>query len=170
MVEQDISMQGQQQNPIEQRVAEAQEPTQEQNPNEGQNEYQQVAGMISDMDRRLRILEERYGNLRKKVQLTDQNLIDSEKTFSKELRGFGDEVMDLKRNVSDFDEKIVIFGGEMDSTAQKTDLKIIEKYLAMWDPGMFVTRKELREYLKNKKITLLEDSKDKNSDEDDEDK
>jgi len=66
----------------------------------------------------------------------------------------------LKRSIVDFDEKVVMFGSEMDNVAQKTDLKVIEKYLAMWNPGMFVTRKELREYLKNKKIKVLNESDD----------
>jgi hypothetical protein len=158
MVEQDMSMQDQ--NPIEQRVAEAQTPDQEQTPNGGQSEYTQIAGMISDLDRRLRILEERYGNLRKKVQLTDQNLIDSEKSSNKDLRSFSIDLLELKRNIADFDEKIVQFTGEMDNVAQRTDLKIVEKYLAMWSPDMFVTRKELREYLKNKKIKVLNESDD----------
>jgi hypothetical protein len=167
MADQDISMQGQ--NSIEQRVNDAQEPP-PQDTKDGQNsDYTQIAGMISDLDRRLRILEERYGNLRKKIQLTDENMIESERTFGKELRGFGNEVLELKRSISDFDEKIVIFTGEMDSTAQKMDLKVLEKYLTMWDPGMFVTRKELREYLKSKNIKLIGDEKEKDdSEEDDE--
>jgi predicted nucleic acid-binding Zn-ribbon protein len=156
MVAQDMSMQGQ--NPIEQRVADAQDQTQQQEANAGQNEYTQIAGMISDLDRRLRILEERYGNLRKKIQLTDQNLIDSERSINKELRNFSADILDLKRNIADFDEKVVMFGSEMDNIAQKTDLKVIEKYLAMWNPGMFVTRTELREYLKNKNIKVLGES------------
>jgi len=148
------------QNNIEQRIANTQEQTQQQEANSGQNEYTQVAGMISDLDRRLRILEERYGNLRKKIQLTDQNLIDSERSTNKEIRNFSAEVLELKRGISDFDEKIMIFGTEMDSAAQRTDLKVIEKYLAMWNPGMFVTRKELREYLKSRKIKVLDDTED----------
>ena len=157
MVEQDMSMQGGQ-STIEQRIANAQDQTQQQEANAGQSEYTQIAGMISDLDRRLRILEERYGNLRKKVQLTDQNLIDSERSINKELRNFSADILDLKRSISDFDEKVVLFSSEMESVAQRTDLKVIEKYLAMWNPGMFVTRKELKEYLKNRNITLVENS------------
>jgi predicted nucleic acid-binding Zn-ribbon protein len=158
MAEQDISQQGTQ-NPIEQRIADANSQDQQQDVDNSKNtEYTQIANIISDLDRRLRILEERYGNLRKKIQLTDQNLIDSERSFGKELRGFNDELLELKRNIADFDEKVVIFNGEMDSAAQKTDLKVIEKYLTMWNPGTFVTRKELKEYLKSKNIKLIEDT------------
>ena len=150
-----MSMQGQ--NSIGQRVADAQS-NQSQDGENKPSESVQIASMVSDLDRRLRILEERYGNLRKKIQLTDQNLIDSERSFGKEIRGFGSDLLELKRSIADFDEKVVIFGSEMDNTAQKTDLKIIEKYLAMWNPGMFVTRKELKEYLKSKNIKVIEES------------
>jgi len=157
MVEQDLSMQGSQP-PIGERVADAEVQDKQQDANNSKNaEYTQIANIISDLDRRLRILEERYGNLRKKIQLTDQNMIDAERSFGKELRGFNQEILELKRSVVDFDEKVVIFSGEMDITAQKTDLKILEKYLALWDPGTFVTRKELREYLKSKNIKLVGD-------------
>jgi hypothetical protein len=154
MTDQDMSTG---QNTIEQQIAGTQD-TQHQGPEDkGTSEYSQIAGVISDLDRRLRVLEERYGNLRKKIQLTDQNLIESERAFGKELRGFNDDLLETKRSIADFDEKISIFGGEMGNVAQKTDLKVVEKYLAMWDPGMFVTRRELREYLKNKSIRLADD-------------
>jgi len=172
MVDQDISQQGLQ-SPIGQRVADAQapDPTPENNDGADQpSESTQISNMISDLDRRLRILEERYGNLRKKIQLTDQNMIDSERSFGKEIREFGTEMLELKRSIVDFDEKVVIFGSEMDNVAQKTDLKILEKYLAMWNPGMFVTRKELKEYLKTRNIKLIEDSQDNSEDDDEDDK
>jgi predicted nucleic acid-binding Zn-ribbon protein len=141
-------------NSIAQKVANAQTQDAQQgskdNPNS--NEQMQLASMISDLDRRLRVLEERYSNLRKKIQLTDHNIIESEKSFGKELRNFNEDILKLKRNTNEFDEKIVIFDNEMQNVAQKNDLKVLEKYLAMWDPSMFVTRKELREYLKNKKL------------------
>ncbi len=144
MAEQDISSA---QSGIGQEIANAQGQDQEDGQ---QSESSQIAGLVSDLDRRLRVLEERYGNLRKKLQLTDQNLIEADRSFIKELKGFNDELLETKRSLSDFDEKISIFGNELIDTAKKTDLKILEKYLAMWDPKMFVTRKELREYIKNK--------------------
>ena len=149
MADQDTSMQPTQgQNSIEQRVADANAPSQDSGEAKT-DEHSQVAGIISDLDRRLRILEERYGNLRKKIQLTDQNLIESERSFGKELSTFNSELLELKRNTVDFDDKTSIFAGELDNMAQKTDLKVIEKYLALWSPEIFVTRSELKEYLEN---------------------
>lgn len=148
---------------IGQQIADAQN-----NPNQNQGspgsetsgEYAQMASIVSDLDRRLRTLEERYGNLRKKIQLTDQNLIESDRSFGKELRRFNEDLLEMKRSTADFDDKVLMFGSEMSNIAQKTDLKVIEKYLAMWNPGMFVTRKELKEYLKNNKMILAGDEED----------
>lgn len=117
----------------------------------GENaEIEQIASIITDLDRRLRILEERYGNIRKKLQLTDQNILESERGFVKELKIINDDTLKLKKQVNDYSEKIEIFNDEINQAAKKTDIKLIEKYLDLWDPKNFVTRNELKEYLKQK--------------------
>ncbi len=117
----------------------------------GQNaEIEQIASIITDLDRRLRILEERYGNIRKKLQLTDQNIIESERGFVKDLKQVNEDTLKLKKQVNDYSEKISIFNDEVNQAAKRTDIKLIEKYLDLWDPKNFVTRKELKEYLKQR--------------------
>jgi hypothetical protein len=117
----------------------------------GQNaEIEQIASIITDLDRRLRILEERYSNVRKKLQLTDQNILESERGFVKELKVVNDDTLKLRKQVNDYSEKISIFNDEINQTAKKVDIKLIEKYLDLWDPRNFVTRRELKEYLKQK--------------------
>ena len=127
----------------------ASEPTPEQRDNP---EVSQLAGIITDLDRRLRVLEERYANLRKKLQLTDQNLIEGERSFSKEIRHLNDESLQLKKQVNDFNDKILTFSDELQTTANKRDVKVIEKYLALWDPKNFATKKQVKEYLKAKEM------------------
>ena len=117
-------------------------------------EVEQIAAIITDLDRRLRILEERYGNIRKKLQLTDQNVLESERGFVKELRTVNDDTLKLRKQVNDYSEKISIFTDEIKQTAKKTDIKLIEKYLDLWDPRNFVTRRELKEYLKQKESMM----------------
>ncbi|MFA5797027.1 MAG: hypothetical protein WC916_03260 [Candidatus Woesearchaeota archaeon] len=122
--------------------------------NKEPHEQVSLSSVISDLDRRLRTLEERYGNLRKKVQLSDQNLIESERSFIKEIRTVNDELMDLKRTMNDFSEKILIFHDELNKSAKKQDVKVIEKYLLLWSPQQFVTRNELKEYLKTHTLKM----------------
>src|SRR3989339_1818007 len=78
-------------------------------PPKGQNaEIEQVASIVTDLDRRLRILEERYSNIRKKLQLTDQNILESERGFVKELRTVNEDTLKLRKQVNDYSEKISI--------------------------------------------------------------
>lgn len=127
----------------------------------GNAEIEQIASIITDLDRRLRILEERYSNIRKKLQLTDQNILESERGFVKELKIINEDTLKLKKQVNDYAEKISIFDDEIRQAAKKTDVKLIEKYLDLWDPKNFVTRKELKEYLQQKEKMRL-NSKDLN--------
>lgn len=120
------------------------------------SDIQNIASLISDLDRRLRVLEERYSNLRKKIQLTDENLVDGERTFSREVKSFNDGLIELRRSTVDFSDKIEIFDSELSRTAKRSDVKVIEKYLALWTPTMFVTRKELKDYLETK--TMFKDT------------
>lgn len=113
-------------------------------------EIEQMAAIITDLDRRLRVLEERYTNIRKKLQLTDQNILESERGFSKELKSINEDTLRLKKQVNDYSDKVYMFGDELNQTAKKTDLKVMEKYLILWDPKNFVTRKELKAYLQQR--------------------
>lgn len=116
------------------------------------NELNQLATILSDLDRRIRLLEERYSNIRKKIQLTDQNIIESERSFVKEIKSVNDDALKIKKQVNDLTEKISILNDELNQSAKIKDIKILEKYLDLWDPKIFVTRKELKEYLEQKEI------------------
>lgn len=129
-------------------------------------EQESLSHMISDLDRRLRVLEERYSNLRKKIQLSDQNLIESERSFIKEIHTANDEIMELKRGTNDFSEKILLFQEELRQSARKQDVKILEKYLLLWSPQQFVTRTELKEYLKSRQLLESEHVPDTMQDQD----
>jgi predicted nucleic acid-binding Zn-ribbon protein len=159
------------QNSIEQQLADQQNQQNQQNMStamsssgnkDQQPEYAQVANIVSDLDRRLRTLEERYSNLRKKLQITDENLLDAERSFSKELRTFNQESLDVKKQVNEFSEKMGMLGNEMENVAQKSDLKVVEKYLDMWNPSNFVTRTELKAYLKSKGLYNISKEPDDN--------
>ena len=89
---------------------------------------------LNNMERRLRILEDRYGNLRKKTQLTDQNLISFEKELSKEVRAISEQVIELKRQTEDVNDKALKMYSELDKAARKHELKVVEKYLDLWQP------------------------------------
>ncbi|MEM4260861.1 MAG: hypothetical protein QXG00_06495 [Candidatus Woesearchaeota archaeon] len=109
----------------------------------------QISESLSDLDRRIKVLEDRYINLRKKSQLTDQNIIESEKAITKEIKILQDSIISLRSTVSDVSEKLSLFNSEFENVARKTDLSVLQKYMDLWQPMNFVTRQELKQILED---------------------
>lgn len=115
-----------------------------------ESNMQAVNSSINNIATRLKILEERYSTLRKKTQLTEQDIIESEKNNIQEIRLLGENIIETKRAVKDLREKIVLLSDEVDNFANKTDFIVLKKYVDMWQPMDFVTRKEINDFLRNK--------------------
>ena len=112
--------------------------------------FKKLLDNIGDVGSRVKILENRYNNLGKKMELTDQNLIESEKTLSKEVRLLNQDILDVKKRIEALREKMDLLGQELSTSAKSHDLKVIEKYVEMWQPLNFVTKDELKRAVKEK--------------------
>jgi len=135
MVEQDFLTQSQQK-PVEEKK--------EASP------FENLSRNVTSLGSRLRVLEERYVNVRKKTQMTDQNLLDFEKDIREELRALNQELLDIKRTVSDINENLIEMSAELKKSVKQSELKVVEKYVDMWQPMNFVTKEEFNKYLEEK--------------------
>lgn len=109
-----------------------------------------VSNKISQIASSIRILEDRYTNLRKKSQLTDQNLIDLQKEYYKEKKHMSEELLDSKIKLQELIDDLKIINGELKDTVKQKDLQVLNKYLDLWEPMQFVTRKEVERALNEK--------------------
>ena len=108
----------------------------------------EVTKSMSELASSIRILEDRYMNLRKKSQLTDQNLIELQKEYYKEKKHTNQELIETKLKLQELLDELKIIHGELKDTVKQTDLKVLNKYLDLWEPIQFVTRKEVEKILK----------------------
>ncbi|MBD3203293.1 hypothetical protein GF327_03300 [Candidatus Woesearchaeota archaeon] len=108
-----------------------------------------LAGNINEIMRRLRILEERYSNLRKKNQLTDQNMLDDSKTISDEIRVLQSIVTDLKKEIQDVNIKISTLNQEISQAALKRDFNRLSRYIDYWQPMDFVNKNEVKKIIED---------------------
>lgn len=112
---------------------------------------------INEIMRRLRVLEERYTSLRRKTQLTDQNMLEDTKRVFDEIHVIQEIISDLKKDISDVKLKMRMLEDEMKSTVQKRDLDVLKKYLEFWEPMNFMRREEAKRVVED----LLEELKPK---------
>ena len=105
---------------------------------------------VTDVATRLKILEERYITLRKKAQLSEQNIIEADKEHFEEMRLLNDSLLDLKRSLKGVLEKISMLSDEVGNFAYRTDMITLQRYIEFWEPIDFVTRKEVNDFLRRK--------------------
>ncbi len=104
--------------------------------------------MLRDMLRRVRQLEERYANMRKTVQVNEQNVIASRKKTNVDLKAMDLEIAEVKKHMRNMGEEIKLLVKEAKDSVRKEDVKLLEKYINFWQPLNYVTHNELEKEVK----------------------
>jgi len=117
-------------------------------------DFSEIKGDLNGLERRLRVLEESFTNMRRSLQVAEHNMLSKSKLFSTEIRTLTSEIDDMKKDMADIKEKILIIIKDLEDAAKINDVKILEKYINAWNPVKFVTLNEVEriidEKLKNK--------------------
>ena len=102
-----------------------------------------LTNSVNDLNRRLRVLEERYNNLQKKTQITEENMLSSFKKANSTITTFHDDINEFKKKIKLNDERTELIIKELKLTAKKEDFIVLNRYLELWDPVKFVTQSEI---------------------------
>ena len=94
---------------------------------------------LSSLSTRMRVLEERTSNSRKKQQLIEQSMLSHRKKYSEEINILKDEMNELKRTMTEVENKIIMLIKELRLTAKKEDVDSLHKYVELWEPVKFAT-------------------------------
>lgn len=119
-------------------------------------DFSEVRDDMNNLERRLRILEESLKNIRKSLQVAEQNMLSKNKTFSTEIKTLTSEIDETKKEISEIKEKVMMILRELESAAKIDEVKVLEKYINLWNPIKFVTAQEVErivdEKLSNRKV------------------
>lgn len=102
-----------------------------------------VAEDVNNLGRRLRLVEEGAANVRNMLQITEENMIAKNKTFNSEIKALTSDVNEIRKEIHEIKEKVGLAIREIQAAAKKEDVKLLEKYINLWNPVKFVTKGEL---------------------------
>jgi hypothetical protein len=105
----------------------------------------EVVSEVTNVSRRLRILEERYTNFRRKVQVIETNMLANQKKVMMEIKTVSSDVADIKNTLHEIENRMLMMVKELRTCAKKDEVQVLQKYLQYWEPLNFVTHKELDE-------------------------
>src|SRR3989344_8572506 len=97
---------------------------------------------------RLRINEARLANLRERLIVTDNNMIEEFRRISGQLKDLDAELKQAKNEMFKVREALKDEIKEMSSFASSQELKVLERYINTWNPLNFMTEKEVLSLIK----------------------
>jgi hypothetical protein len=115
-----------------------------------------MTNIINDMSRRLRIMEEKFNNLDKKVKLNEENSVSNLKKVNMSIAIFHDDVNDFKKHIKLDEEKTDLIIKELKLSAKRDDVAVLQRYIEMWDPVKFATHNEIDKVIQEKIDELVQ--------------
>ena len=106
-----------------------------------------LADEVSSLSRRLRLLEEGFTNMRRFFQVTEENVIAKNKHFSAEIKTLTSDVMEVRKEIQEIKDKLLLVIKELQTMARKEEVKVLEKYINLWNPIKFVSQNEIEQII-----------------------
>ena len=109
-----------------------------------------ISGVTTDINtlsRRLRLIEEGFTNLRRFFQVTEENMIARNKHFSAEIKTITSDITEIRKEMQEIKDKMLLVMRELQTVARKEEVKVLEKYINLWNPVKFVSQNEVEQII-----------------------
>ena len=110
-------------------------------------DYSGITTDVNTLSRRLRLLEEGFTNLRRFFQVTEESIIAKNKHFSAEIKTVSSDINEIRKEIQEMKDKLILVIRELQSVARKEEVKVLERYINMWNPIRFVTQNEVEQII-----------------------
>ena len=104
----------------------------------------------NELNTRIRILEGKYNLTRERMLVINQNMLDHYKKVSSDTKILREEITEIKDSINLLKDTMKSIVKELQLLARKEELKVLEKYINMWNPLNFVTKDEVEELIKKR--------------------
>lgn len=113
-------------------------------------QFESKAGeQLVDVSSRLKLIEQRVDNLRSHLELTDNSLVEKHKSVISEMRDIEDSTRSLRADIDMLKDLTERLAKRMEALASREEVKVLQRYVEMWQPLQFVTRAEVKTLVQN---------------------
>ncbi len=105
---------------------------------------------LNELNTRLRILEGKYNLTRERMLIINQNMLDHYKKTNVDLKSIEEDLSEIKESLEVLKNAIKTIMKEIKFLARKEEVKVLEKYINMWNPLKLVTREEVEELIEKR--------------------
>ena len=127
-------------------------PNQEKRQESAKPQQQSTASMIitrlNDVSTRLRLAEERVGQNKSRIRIYDDQILNNKKKMNEYNETINSELSSIRKDIKNINDTIHHIIKELELTAKKQELTVMEKYVNLMDPTRYVTKEEFKKILK----------------------
>ncbi|HIP66899.1 MAG TPA: hypothetical protein EYH09_02130 [Candidatus Nanopusillus sp.] len=122
---------------------------------------------MQDIERRLRIIEDRLNILRQLIENLEVNFVEKDKEVEMKINQINNEISGLRKDIQELNLKVNAILDQLPLFATNDRVKVIERYLDLINPFDFLTKKEaielinkivenkVKEMLKNEEKSII---------------
>ncbi|MBI2040822.1 MAG: hypothetical protein HYT16_01845 [DPANN group archaeon] len=109
----------------------------------------ELRGQLSSVSARLKLVEDRIEALRGHIELLDNSLVEKHKTVVEEVKETESGIQALRGDFDALKNVTERLAKRLEELASREEVKILERYVSLWQPMNFVTRSEIETVVKN---------------------
>ncbi len=106
-----------------------------------------LAEQINGLAARIRVSEERFNELRKKLLFIEQNMLANHKKLLGDLKSSNEEIDELRHKIEEIEDRVIMIIKELRFTARKSDVDVLRRYIELWDPVKFVSAEHVEKLI-----------------------
>lgn len=103
-----------------------------------------VSALLSDFSIRINDLEEKCGLLKERLLVISQTLLKQGERVSKEITLIKEDIRNIKNEIDRLKEATQHIISESAEFARKEELKVLERYMRMFEPLKFVSEDDVK--------------------------
>tara|TARA_Y100000310_G_scaffold341734_2_gene441842 strand:- start:2464 stop:2841 length:378 start_codon:yes stop_codon:yes gene_type:complete len=113
-------------------------------------QIQNPQDITNELITRIRILEGKYNLTRERMIIINQNMLDHYKKLNTDIKSIKEDIEEIKDTINLLKTTSRNIVKELKLFARKDDLKILEKYINIWNPINMVTKEEVIELIEKR--------------------
>jgi uncharacterized protein YdiU (UPF0061 family) len=110
-----------------------------------------LANNLENINRRLKLDEEKTNLVSRKFELMEQNFVSFQRRSEALSKSTNEELTEFRKELEEIKEALFKIRDEMKKVAKKQETDALKKYLQLWNPIKFATREDV-EMIVDRKI------------------
>lgn len=115
----------------------------------GEQLQSQIHGRLSDVGARVRLVEQQLQTIRNHLEVIDTSVIEKHKALVSEIKKAEDDMRELRADMDKIKDLSERLAKRLEAFATKEEVKVLERYVNMWQPMNYMSKPETEKLVKN---------------------